>query len=89
MGVCTCDDMGVCTCDDMGVHTCDDIGVHTCDDMGIHTCDDMGARTLETKSVDCTLLKNKLLLVTFILDAPDKEIQVQIPYRNPMWSSLG
>ena len=55
------------------------------------TCDDMGVRTCKAVqcTVDCTLLKNKLLLVTFILDAPDKEIQVQIPYRNPMWSSLG
>ena len=103
MGIRTCDDMGACTCDDMGhIHcTCDDMGGCTCDYMGVHvcTCDDMGRRTckavhlkfkgVETQSVDCTLLKNKLLLVTFILDAPDKEIQVQIPYRNPMWSSLG
>ena len=61
------------------------------DDMGVCTCDDMGGRTCKAVqcTVDCTLLKNKLLLVTFILDAPDKEIQVQIPYRNPMWSSLG
>ena len=63
----------------------------TCDDMGVRTCKavHLKFKGVETQSVDCTLLKNKLLLVTFILDAPDKEIQVQIPYRNPMWSSLG
>ena len=82
---CTCDDMGGCTCDYMGVHVC------KCDDIGRRTCKavHLKSKGVETQSVDCTLLKNKLLLVTFILDAPDKEIQVQIPYRNPMWSSLG
>ena len=63
----------------------------TFDDMGVRTCKavHLKFKGVESQSVDCTLLKNKLLLVTFILDAPDKEIQVQIPYRNPMWSSLG